>query len=76
MAPRGRADKDRLVAEMIEPVRQYGCYGYRRIAVLLRDAGWRVNEKRPSRACFICTVGQWLNACGGVGVQVKTAPAE
>ena len=31
---------------MIEVVRQYGRYGYRRIAALLRDAGWRVNDKR------------------------------
>ena len=38
-APRGRADEDRLVADMIELTRQYGRYGYRRIAALLRDAG-------------------------------------
>ncbi len=31
---------------MIELVRQYGRYGYRRIAALLRDAGWQVNDKR------------------------------
>ena len=30
---------------MIELVRQYGRYGYRRIAALLRDAGWQVNDK-------------------------------
>ncbi|HJL52471.1 MAG TPA: IS3 family transposase [Arenicellales bacterium] len=47
--PRGRADKDRLVADMIELVRQYGRYGYRRIAALLRDAGWQVNDKRIER---------------------------
>ena len=38
--PRGREDEDRLVADMIELARQYGGYGYRRVAVLLRDAGW------------------------------------
>ena len=38
--PGGRADKERLVAEMIELTRHYGRYGYRRIAVLLRDDGW------------------------------------
>lgn len=38
--PQGRADEDRLVAGMIELARQYGRYGYRRIAALLRDAGW------------------------------------
>ena len=47
--PRGRDDEDRLVADMIELVRQYGRYGYRRIAALLRDAGWQVNDKRVER---------------------------
>ena len=47
--PRGRDDEDRLVADMIELARQYGRYGYRRIAALLRDAGWQVNDKRVER---------------------------
>ncbi len=47
--PRGRADEDRLVADMIELARHYGRYGYRRIAALLRDAGWHVNDKRVER---------------------------
>ena len=47
--PRGRDDEDRLVAYMIELARQYGRYGYRRIAALLRDAGWQVNDKRIER---------------------------
>ncbi|MCH8239714.1 MAG: IS3 family transposase [Proteobacteria bacterium] len=47
--PRGREDEERLVADMIELVRQYGRYGYRRIAALLRDAGWQVNDKRVER---------------------------
>ena len=34
---------------MIALARQYGRYGYRRIAALLRDAGWRVNDKRVER---------------------------
>ncbi len=37
------------MADMIELARQYGRYGYRRIAALLRDAGWRVNDKRVER---------------------------
>jgi len=37
--PKGRADEERLVEDMIELTRQYGRYGYRRIAALLRDAG-------------------------------------
>ena len=47
--PRGRGDEDRLVADMIELARRYGRYGYRRIAALLRDAGWQVNDKRVER---------------------------
>ena len=47
--PRGRDDEDRLVADMIELARRYGRYGYRRIAALLCDAGWQVNDKRVER---------------------------
>jgi putative transposase len=47
--PRGRADEERLVADMIELARQYGRYGYRRIAALLREVGWQVNDKRVER---------------------------
>ncbi|TRD13879.1 IS3 family transposase [Palleronia caenipelagi] len=47
--PAGRPDEERLVADMIGLTRQYGRYGYRRIAALLRDAGWHVNDKRVER---------------------------
>ena len=47
--PQGRNDEERLVADMIELAREYGRYGYRRIAALLRDAGWTVNDKRVER---------------------------
>jgi transposase InsO family protein len=47
--PQGRADEELLVADMIELARQYGRYGYRRIAALLRSAGWQVNDKRVQR---------------------------
>lgn len=46
---RGRHDEERLVADMIELARQYGRYGYRRVAVLLRDAGWSVSDGRIER---------------------------
>ena len=46
---KGRADEERLVADMIELPRHYGRYGYRRVAALLRDAGWQVNDKRVER---------------------------
>ena len=32
-----------------ELTRKYGRYGFRRIAALLRDAGWQVNDKRVER---------------------------
>ena len=47
--PRGREDEDRLMADLIELTRQYGRYGYRKIAALLRDAGWQVSDKRVER---------------------------
>lgn len=47
--PQGRDDEDRLVADMIELARRYGRYGYRRIAALVRGAGWHVNDKRGER---------------------------
>src|SRR4029453_7879006 len=48
-APRGRDDEERLTADIIELARQYGRYGYRKVAALLRDAGWLVNDKRVER---------------------------
>ena len=47
--PRGRSEESRLVADMIALARQFGRYRYRRIAALLRDAGWLVNDKRVER---------------------------
>jgi putative transposase len=47
--PRGRDEEERLTADIVELARQYGRYGYRKIAALLRDAGWRVNDKRVER---------------------------
>jgi putative transposase len=34
---------------VIELARQYGRYGYRKIAALLRDAGWLVSDTRVER---------------------------
>jgi len=47
--PRGREDEERLTADIIELARQYGRYGYRKIAELLRQAGWTINDKRVER---------------------------
>ena len=49
MSPKGHADEDRLVADMIELARQFDRYGYRRIAALLREAGWSVSDGRIER---------------------------
>ncbi len=48
-APRGRDDEERLTGDIVELARQYGRYGYRKIAALLRQAGWLVNDKRVER---------------------------
>ena len=48
-APRTANDEAALTADIIALARQYGRYGYRRITVLLRDAGWLVNKKRVER---------------------------
>ena len=42
-------DEAALTADIIELARRYGRYGYRRVAALLRQAGWRVNRKRVER---------------------------
>ncbi len=48
--PTGRDDEDRLTADIVELARQYGRYGYRKVAELLRSqAGWLVNDKRVER---------------------------
>ncbi|MBK3397837.1 IS3 family transposase, partial [Methylobacterium ajmalii] len=47
--PRGRDDEAALLADLVEVARRYGRYGYRKIAALLRAAGWLVNDKRVER---------------------------
>ncbi|MGC1859663.1 MAG: IS3 family transposase [Methylocystis sp.] len=48
--PTGREDEERLTADIVELARQYGRYGYRKIAEMLRTtAGWVVNDKRVER---------------------------
>jgi len=42
-------DEEALTADIIELVKTYGRYGYRRITALLREAGWAVNHKRVER---------------------------
>ena len=48
--PAGRDDEERLIADVTDLARQYGRYGYRKIAELFRStAGWIVNDKRVER---------------------------
>ncbi len=47
--PQGRDDEAQLTADIVELARQYGRYGYRKIAELLRRAGWLANDKRVER---------------------------
>ena len=44
-----RDDEAALTAAIIAFAIEYGRYGYRRIAAVLRDAGWVVNIKRVER---------------------------
>ena len=59
MSALDREDEERLTADIVELACQYGRYGYRKIAALLRDAGWleriwrreglKVPKKQPKR---------------------------
>jgi transposase InsO family protein len=51
--PGGRADEAALTADIVALATQYGRYGYRRIAAMLRAAGWAVNVKRVERRAFV-----------------------
>jgi putative transposase len=46
---RAREGEERLTADIIELARQYGRYGYRKVAALLRQAGWIINDKLVER---------------------------
>ena len=47
--PRVPDDEAALTDRIIELAKEYGRYGYRRIAALLRAEGWPVNTKRVAR---------------------------
>jgi putative transposase len=49
--PMHRTDEDALTEAMIALSVQYGRYGYRRIRVELRKAGWHVGKARVQRIC-------------------------
>ena len=48
-APILRRDEDVLTRAIITLASRYGRYGYRRIAALLRTAGWQVGKDRVQR---------------------------
>jgi transposase InsO family protein len=47
--PKTSQEQERLVRRMLELVRRHPRFGYRRIGILLRREGWRVNRKRVYR---------------------------
>ena len=47
--PNGRDDEEQLSVDIVDLARLYGRYGYRKIAELLRQAGWLINDKRVER---------------------------
>ena len=47
--PRGRDDEAALTADLVALAEEYGRYGYRKVAALLKTAGWVVNDKRVER---------------------------
>ena len=44
-----KGDEEELRLAMIKLAKQYGRYGYRKIAALLRMEGWEVNHKKVER---------------------------
>jgi hypothetical protein len=42
--PTQREDEDALTRAIVALAGQYGCYGYRRIAAKLQEAGWQVGS--------------------------------
>jgi len=48
-APRAASDEPALAGRMVALAAQYGRYGYRRVAALLRAEGFAVNHKRVER---------------------------
>jgi len=49
--PQGRADAERLTADVVELARQYGRYGYRKIAAFKRDGITLVTADAVSPEC-------------------------
>jgi len=47
--PTVRADEDVLTKAVVTLASEYGRYGYRRIAALLRSGGWQVGKDRVQR---------------------------
>jgi putative transposase len=47
-----RPDEDELTAAVIEMASQYGRYGYKKVAALLRMAGWRVSRDQVEQIWY------------------------
>jgi len=44
-----KSEEEMLTEEIVDLATRYGRYGYRRITVLLKQEGWKVNHKRVER---------------------------
>ena len=75
-------DEEILRAAIVRLASQYGRYGYRRVAAMLRNQGWLVNHKRVERICGARKGSKYLKnspneaACGlNDGSIVRLKPA-
>lgn len=64
-------DEAALTAEVVSLAVQYGRYGYRRIAALLRSCGWVVNVKRVERICLLAPFTSVASVHPGEGESSK-----
>ncbi len=67
--PRGREEGTRLTADVIELARQYGRYGYRKVAALLRQAGWSVSDGRKYR--MLNVIDEFTHECLAIRINRK-----
>lgn len=78
--PRVRDDEGALVARMVHLAAAHPRYGYRRVAALLRQDGWRVNAKRVHRLWVRHGLKvpkkqrkKRASGCGGNGIGCRSA---
>jgi putative transposase len=60
--PMQRNDEDQLTQAIVALASQYGRFGYRRITVLLNQAGWNVGKDRAQRIWRQSGTDFWMKA--------------